>query len=74
MLVSMDDIGLFTNTPQDKSAQSVGETLSEESHGETPPPFLVRPLEIIQEYNIFEFNGQLWPQEIGSAMGQHHVE
>ena len=32
MLVTMDVTALFTNTPQDESAQSVGEALSEEAH------------------------------------------
>ena len=59
MLVTMDVKALFTNTPQDEGAQCVGEALSEEPHGKIPPQFLVRLLEIIQEFNIFEFNGHL---------------
>ena len=52
MLVTMDVIGLFTNTPQDECAQSVDEALIEEPHGKIPQQFLSRLLEIIQEFNI----------------------
>ena len=40
MLVTMDVKALFTNTPQDEGAQSVGEALSKEAHVEIPPQFL----------------------------------
>ena len=73
MLVTMDVTALFTNTPQDQGAQAVEEALTEEAHGRVTPQFLVRLLNLIQEYNIFEFNGKLYQQKIGSAMGQHHV-
>ena len=73
MLVTLDVIALFTNTPQEECAQATEEALSEEPHGKTPTNFLVRILKVIQELNIFEFNGELWKQLIGSAMGQRHV-
>ena len=56
-----------------EGAQATEEALKEEPHEKVPPYFLVRLLEIIQEFNIFEFNGELWKQLIGSAIGQRHV-
>ena len=73
MLVTLDVQAWFTSTPQEECVQATEEALSEEPHGKTPTNFLVRILKVIQELNIFEFNGELWKQLIGSAMGQRHV-
>ena len=55
----MDVKALFTNTPQHEGAETAEEALSEDTHNKVPSKFLVRLLEIIQENNIFEFNGEL---------------
>ena len=73
LLVTMDATALFINTPQEEGAQSILEGLNENPHRKVPPSFITRLLEILQEFNIFEFNGELWKQEIGSAMGQKYV-
>ena len=73
LLVTMDATALFTNTPQKKLAETATESLIEDTQSEIPSLFLVRLLEIIQENNIFEFNGDIWKQKIGAAMGQRHV-
>ena len=36
---------------------------------EVPSSFLVDLLKTVLDSNIFEFNGQLWQQKIGTAMG-----
>ena len=69
----MDVTGLFTNTPQEEGAQCTEDAMNNDAHVKTSPMFLVRLLEIIQEYNIFEFNGELYQQKIGSGMDQKHV-
>lgn len=73
MLVTMDVTALFTNTSQEEGAKAAEEALTEEAHIKVTPQFIVRNLGLIQEYNIFEFDGQLWQQQVGSGMGQQHV-
>ena len=36
---------------------------------QVPTSFLMRILNICNEYNIFQFNGDLYQQQIGSGMG-----
>ena len=69
----MDISGAFTNIPQDEGAQAVGEALNERDVKSVPTGFIVGILELIQENNIFEFNSELYSQQIGGAMGQRHV-
>ena len=69
----MDISGAITNIPQDEGAQAVGEALNKRNVKSVPTEFIVRILELIQENNIFEFNSDLYSQQIGGAMGQRHV-
>ena len=69
MLVSIDVSALYTNIPQDEGLEAVREVLLERKNPEVPTDFLIRMLEIILKYNIFEFNKELYLQLIGTAMG-----
>ena len=61
--------GIYTNIPQDEGIEAVREALLERNHPDIPTDFLIRLLEIILKYNIFEFNDELFLQIIGTAMG-----
>ena len=69
MLVSIDVSALYTNIPQDEGIAAVREALLEKKNSDIPAEFIIRLLEIILKYNIFEFNSELFLQLIGTAMG-----
>ena len=69
MLVSIDVSALYTNIPQDEGIEAIREVLIERENLEVPTDFLIRLLEIILKYNIFEFNSDLYLQIIDTAMG-----
>ena len=71
ILVVIDVVGLFTNIPQNEGAECVRESLKNRTDSNVTTEFLIRLLKIILEYNIFEFNGELYRQLIGTAMGIH---
>ena len=51
------------------SCEAVKEALEERINPEVPSDFLIKLLELILKYNIFEFNSDLYLQLIGTAMG-----
>ena len=69
VLVSVDVSALYTNIPQMEGIEAVKEALEERKHPEVPTEFLIKLLEIILKFNIFEFNSELFLQLIGTAMG-----
>ena len=69
ILVSIDVSALYTNIPQDEGIAAVREALQERDDLHIPTEFLVRMLELVLKYNIFEFNTELLLQVIGTAMG-----
>ena len=72
MLVTSDITGAYHNIPQSDGSQCLFEVLEERKDKSVPSSFLVKLMDLIQKYNIFEFhNGQLWKQLIGVAMGIH---
>ena len=72
MLVTSDIIGAYHNIPQDDGSDCLNEALEERTDKNIPSQFLVKLMDLIQKYNIFEFHdGQLWKQLIGVAMGIH---
>ena len=68
MLVTFDVIGLYTNIPQDEGIMCVEEALSERQNSAVSTAFIIRMLDITLKYNIFEFDENLYKQEIGTAM------
>ena len=69
MLVVLDAIGLYDNIPPEEGVQSVGERLKKTGSLKVPIEFIMRLLQIIQDYSIFEFDGQKYQQEFGTSMG-----
>ena len=65
----MDVTGLFTNIPQDEGLECTRQALDERNNPEVPTGFILRLLEIVLKYNIFEFNSKLFMQIVGTAMG-----
>ena len=72
LLVTSDITGLYLNIPHEDGISCHNEVLEERDDKTIPSNFLVKLMELIQNYNIFEFHdGQLWKQLIGIAMGIH---
>ena len=69
ILVSMDVSALYTNIPLSEGLECTREALKRRKNKEVPTEFIIRLLEIVLTYNIFEFNQQLYRQIIGTAMG-----
>ena len=69
ILVSVDISALYTNIPQSEGINSVNEALLETNISDSARQFVIDLLVIILKYNIFEFNGEHYVQNIGTAMG-----
>ena len=73
--VTIDVTALYTNIPtfgQDGGIEAFKEALNKRSadlKGKIPTDYLIELLGLVLEGNIFEFNGYLWQQKIGTAMG-----
>jgi hypothetical protein len=73
--VTIDVTALYTNIPtvgQDGGIEAFKEALNKRSadlKGKIPTDYLIELLGLVLEGNIFEFNGDLWQQKIGTAMG-----
>ena len=68
ILVTIDVTALYTNIPQNEGLEAVKEALEDVDDSDFNE-FLLRMLEIVLKYNIFEFNKELFIQLIGTAMG-----
>ena len=72
LLVTSDITGAYLNIPHEDGISCHNEVLEERDDKTIPSNFLVKLMELIQNYNIFEFHdGQLWKQLIGIVMGIH---
>ena len=69
ILVSIDVSALYTNIPQTEGMEDVREAFDERKHPDVPTEFILKLLELILKFNIFEFNSELFLQLIGTAMG-----
>ena len=49
--------------------ETLDESKQKGEYKDMPTEFIIRTLEIILENNIFEFNSELYRQDIGAAMG-----
>ncbi len=67
--VSIDVVGLYTNIPHNEGIESVRRALNTRKNPEVPTETLIEFLKHVLKYNIFEFNTNLYQQEIGTAMG-----
>ena len=72
MLVTTDIIGTYQNIPHDDGSECLKKVLDERQTKTIPTKFIVKLMNLVQKYNIFEFHdGMLWKQLIGVAMGIH---
>ena len=69
IIVTCDVTGLYTNIPQDECTETARNVLNERTDTNVPTDFIIKLLELILKYNIFEFGDQLFQQIIGFAMG-----
>ena len=73
LIVTWDARALFTNILHTEGLASLTRTLEKRETKNVPTEYLVRLMELILKYNIFEFHDGLWKQEIGAAMGSRPV-
>ena len=69
ILVSIDVSALYTNIPQEEGLDATREALEIAENLTIPSEFILRLLDLVLKYNIFEFNQELFIQLIGTAMG-----
>ena len=70
-LVSIDVVGLYPNIPQDEGIQAFKDIISDEKYRDqsVPSDFLITLLQFVLTFNSFVFNGNLYLQEWGTAIG-----
>ena len=73
ILVTMDVAALYTNIPNDEGMEAVREAFEEKQDTTFHREFVLRLLEILLHNNYFEFNGELFKQTIGAAMGSQPI-
>ena len=61
---------MYTNIPVSESLKLCKEALDTTDNKPELNEFIIKLLELVLTLNIFEFNGELFKQEIGVAMGQ----
>ena len=69
ILVTWDVKALFTNILTKEGLESLKNALEKRENQEIPTDFLLKMMELILNHNLFSFNGHIFRQEIGSAMG-----
>ena len=67
----MDVIGLYDNIPNQEGIDSLGEALEERKDPKVPTGFIQRMMEIVLDWNLFEFHEAEYIQKVGVAMGIH---
>ena len=71
ILVTDDIQAAYTNIPHEDGVKVLEEILNERTHQKVLSGFVARLMELILKNNLFEFNGDLFKQLIGTAMGTH---
>ena len=69
MLVTVDVSALYTNINSNDAMAAVRKALDKRKDQTVPTDFIVRLLELVLKWNIFESDSQLYRQLIGFAMG-----
>jgi hypothetical protein len=69
LLVTLDVTSLYTNIPNEDGLQSIFSRMREDPDPDIPSHFLIKLLEKVLTRNYFEFNGKLYLQIGGTAMG-----
>ena len=60
IIATIDVCGLYTNIPIDEEIEAVKEALEEREEKNISTEFLIRLLELVLKYNIFEFDSQIY--------------
>ena len=69
--LSVDVGALYTNINREDGVEAVRKVLETRPDKTVPTDFIVKLLDLILHHNIFEFNGELYQQRIGCAIGTH---
>ena len=69
VLVTIDVVGLYTNIPRDLGIEIVKQKLETRKNKEVPTDFLIKLLELLLKFNIFEFDEKFFNQLLGTSMG-----
>ena len=69
IIATVDIKGAYQNIPQEDGVKVLYEALNEHNDKDIPSVLVAKLMELILKYNIFEFNGDLFQQLIGTAMG-----
>jgi len=69
--VTLDVVGLYTNIPSDEGIAKFRAALDTRENQSVSTEFLITLLTLILKCNVFEFDGSLYIQEWGTAMGTH---
>jgi hypothetical protein len=67
--VSIDVVGLYTNIPHEDGMRSMEEALEGRKDKTVKTSLLITLLDHVLKQNIFEFNGELYLQKLGTAIG-----
>ena len=74
LLVSMDITSLYTNIPHSDGIKACEEAWDERDIKDPPTQTLVKLLTLVLKCNNFKFNGQLYLQVQGTAMGKKWLQ
>ena len=66
---TIDVSALYTNIPRTDGIEAVRDILNTRESPSVPTDFIVKLLNLVLKWNIFEFNGELYQQMGGTAMG-----
>ena len=69
VLVTLDVSALYTNIPKAEGLESMESALNNRTVQDVPTQYLLKLLDIVLSQNVFEFNSDLFIQQIGTAMG-----
>ena len=67
--MTIDATALYTNITRSDGVEAVKDALENRDNPEVPNQFLVKLLDLVHKWNIFEFDEQLFQQLIGWPMG-----
>ena len=69
ILATIDVSALYSNIQREDGVEAVRKALETRKDKSMPASFILELLDLVLKYNIFEFDGELFQQIIGTAMG-----
>ena len=60
---------LYSNIQREDGVEAVRKALETRVDKSVPADFILELLDLVLKYNIFEFDGELFQQLVGTAMG-----